>query len=87
MSPLPLVSVVMPAYKARYFEQTLDSVLAQTYPTLELVICDDNPDDAIAAIVERRRADARLPIRYHRNPSRYGELGSTVRGIALAEGE
>ncbi len=87
MSPLPLVSVVMPAYKARYFEKTLDSVLAQTYPSLELVICDDNPDGMIQAIVERRRIDARLPIRYHRNPSRYGELGSTVRGIALAEGE
>ncbi|WP_267110229.1 glycosyltransferase [Xanthomonas sacchari] len=83
----PLVSVVMPAYKLRYFEQALDSVLAQTYPALELVICDDNPTEAIAEVVERRAATAPFPIRYHRNPERYGELGSTARGIALAQGE
>ncbi|PPT90695.1 O-antigen biosynthesis protein [Xanthomonas theicola] len=77
----------MPAYKFRYFERTLDSVLGQTYPALELVICDDNPDGTIAAAVERKRVDARFPIRYQRNPSRLGELGSTIKGIGLAQGE
>jgi glycosyltransferase involved in cell wall biosynthesis len=87
MSGNALVSIVMPAYKFCYFERTLDSVLGQTYPALELVICDDNPDGEIAATVERRRATARFPIRYQRNPSRLGELGSTIKGIGLAQGE
>ncbi|UYB54404.1 glycosyltransferase [Xanthomonas sp. AM6] len=77
----------MPAYKFRYFERALDSVLGQTYAALELVICDDNPDGTIAAAVERKRAAARFPIRYQRNPSRLGELGSTIKGIGLAQGE
>ena len=34
----------MPAYKATYLEQALDSLLAQTYPALGLVIGDDNAD-------------------------------------------
>jgi O-antigen biosynthesis protein len=87
MSGNALVSIVMPAYKFRYFERALDSVLAQTYPALELLICDDNPDGTIAAVVERRRAGARFPIRYARNPSRLGELSSTLKGIGLAQGE
>lgn len=87
MSSPALVSIVMPTYKFRYFERTLDSVLGQTYPALELVICDDNADGEIAAVVERRRAQARFPIRYERNPSRLGELGSTIKGIGLARGE
>ncbi|KWV14242.1 glycosyltransferase [Xanthomonas translucens] len=87
MTPNSLVSIVMPAYKFRYFERTLDSVLGQTYPALELVICDDNPDGTIAAAVERKRASASFPIRYERNPFRHGELGSTIKGIGLAQGE
>ncbi len=87
MTSTILVSIVMPTYKPAYFTQALDSLLAQTYAALELVICDDNGDGAIAALLELRLADATFPIRYHRNPSRLGELGSTVKGIGLAQGE
>ncbi|MCC4614024.1 glycosyltransferase [Xanthomonas campestris pv. esculenti] len=77
----------MPAYKPRYFAQALDSVLAQTYPALELVICDDNGDGTIESILAPHLASAPFPIRYHRNPTRLGELGSTIKGIGLAQGE
>lgn len=87
MTSNALVSIVMPTYKPRYFAQALDSVLAQTYTALELVICDDNADGAIEAMLASRLADAPFPIRYHRNTPRLGELGSTVKGIGLAQGE
>ncbi|MFA0923740.1 glycosyltransferase family 2 protein [Xanthomonas fragariae] len=77
----------MPTYKPRYFAQALDSVLAQTYTALELVICDDNANGAIEAVLASRLADAPFPIRYHHNTSRLGELGSTIKGIGLAQGE
>ncbi|NIK00705.1 GT2 family glycosyltransferase/glycosyltransferase involved in cell wall biosynthesis [Xanthomonas arboricola] len=87
MSSPALVSIVMPTYKPRYFAQALDSVLTQTYPALELVICDDNADGAIEAALASRLADAPFPIRYHRNTPRLGELVSTIKGIGLAQGE
>lgn len=83
----PLVSIVMPAYKATYIEQALDSLLAQTYPTLELVICDDSADARISEVLDSKRAQAGFPIRHFRNEARLGELGSKVRGISLAQGK
>ncbi len=87
MTANALVSIVMPTCKPRHFAQALDSVLAQTYTALELVICDDNANGAIEAMLASRLADAPFPIRYHRNASRLGELGSTIKGIGLAQGE
>ncbi|MEG6656845.1 glycosyltransferase, partial [Pseudomonas aeruginosa] len=87
MSANVRVSIVMPTYKLEYFEDALDSVLGQTYPALELIICDDSSDERIATLVEQKRASAAFPIRYFRNETRLGELGSTAKGIRLAEGE
>ena len=41
----PLVSVVMPAYKALYLGRALESLQRQTYRHLELVVCDDCRED------------------------------------------
>ncbi|MBB3805118.1 hypothetical protein FHR53_003735 [Xanthomonas arboricola] len=41
----------MPTYKPRHFAQALNSVLTQTYPALELLICEDNANGAIEAVL------------------------------------
>ena len=49
----PLVSVVIPAYNAEAFlGETLDSVLAQTYPNLEIIVVDDGSTDATPQLLE-----------------------------------
>lgn len=83
----PLVSVVMPAYKANYLEVALESVLAQTYRPLELVVCDDCRGDEVREIVERFAKRADFDVRYYRNPKRLYEINNLARCIGLASGE
>ena len=48
----PLVSVVMPVYNGeRYLMEAVDSVLAQSYVALELIIVDDGSTDSTATIL------------------------------------
>lgn len=49
---LPLVSIVIPAFNAeRYLADAVDSVLAQDYPRLDIIVIDDGSTDATASIV------------------------------------
>jgi glycosyltransferase involved in cell wall biosynthesis len=51
---LPAVTIVTPVYNgARYLEQTLVSVLEQSYPSLEYIVVDDGSTDCTAQILQR----------------------------------
>ena len=51
-SERPLVSVIIASYNhATYIEQSIESVLAQTYPNIELLVVDDgSKDDSVQRI-------------------------------------
>ena len=49
----PLVSILMPAYNAeKYVEEAIDSIIAQTYKSWELLVCDDASSDNTFRIIE-----------------------------------
>lgn len=53
-----LVSVLIPVYNAeRFLEETLRSILAQTYRDLEVVLLDDGSNDGSMAVAERLRLE------------------------------
>ena len=68
----PLVSVGMPVYNGeRWMRRAIDSILAQTYRNLELVISDNTSIDATEKIC-RDYAERDSRVRYHRNPENVG---------------
>lgn len=48
-----MVSIVVPVYHAqRFIEETMDSVLAQTYEDWELLLVVDGSSDPTIAVIE-----------------------------------
>jgi len=82
----PLVSVVMPAYKYKYIDQALDSLFAQTYSNIEVIICDDSTDDKIHKLVSERYQDGPFKVLYSKNEKRLWGFGSVEKAVALASG-
>src|SRR5690349_21705684 len=50
----PLVSILIPSYNAaRYLAEAIESALAQTWPTKEIIVVDDGSTDESAIIARR----------------------------------
>ena len=81
----PLVSILIPSANPRYFSECLDSAIAQTYPRIEIVICDDCETDAIGLQVASRAG--RAAIRYVKNPERLRARLNYQKCLSLARGE
>ncbi|KAF1685636.1 O-antigen biosynthesis protein [Pseudoxanthomonas broegbernensis] len=77
----------MPAYKPHYLAAALESLRAQTWPNLELVVCDDCRGDRVRELVEAFAATVDFPVHYHRNPERLHESRNAARCVQLARGE
>ena len=55
---LPLISVVVPVYNVKdYLEECVESILAQTYPNIEIVLVDDGSTDGCSTICDRYAAE------------------------------
>ncbi len=50
---MALVSILIPAYKARYLREAIVSALGQTLRDVEILVGDDTPDAALASLVEK----------------------------------
>jgi len=85
MGLTPIVTVCVPVRNgARTIRRTLDSILAQNYPRLEIIVSDNASTDETAQIVHEYAA---CGVRYHLNPDvkEYGE-NNWNHILSLAEG-
>ena len=49
----PLISVIVPVYKVeKYLPKCIDSIIAQTYPNLEIILVDDGSPDSCGSICD-----------------------------------
>jgi glycosyltransferase involved in cell wall biosynthesis len=84
VSGTPKVSIGMPVYNGeRLLPETLDSILAQTFPDFELVISDNASTDATPEIC-RRYMDRDSRIRYERNATNIGIIANHNRTFRLS---
>ena len=61
-----LITVILPIYKVeKYLRACVDSVLAQTYSNLEVILVDDKSTDGSQAIYDKYASDARFKIFYN----------------------
>ncbi len=81
-----LVSIVMPSYNtAKFIEETIESVLAQSYENWELILVDDCSTDNTDEVVSRFLSDER--IRYIKNDTNSGAAVSRNRALREARGK
>jgi glycosyltransferase involved in cell wall biosynthesis len=79
---MPLISVLIPCYNAvRWIGNTLESVVLQEVPDLEVIVIDDGSDDGSADFVERNFSQVRVF-----RTSNEGASAARNRGLAESSG-
>ena len=78
-----LISIIIPTYnRANVLEQTLNSVLKQTYTNWECIVVDDGSTDATDKLLaEYCRQDSRFQC--HKRPKERPKGGNTCRNLAF----
>ncbi|MCS7019352.1 MAG: glycosyltransferase family A protein [Cytophagales bacterium] len=84
---MPLVSIIMPAYRAvPFLDEAIGSILSQTFTDWELIIADDHSQDHTATVAQSWvLKDSR--IRLLQNTTRMGAAYTRNRAVAASEGE
>ena len=79
----PLISCIVPVYNGeRYVKEALDSILAQTYRLLEIIVVDDGSTDRTVELL----ANYGEQIRYLEQPH-VGPAAARNLGVGTAQGE
>ena len=78
-----LVSVIIPAYNAEQFiEQTIQSVLGQTHPCLEIIVVDDGSTDRTQEVLKKFDGKVHCLLQQNKGPS-----AARNAGIQAAQGD
>lgn len=86
VSTVPLVSVIVPVYKVEpYLPECVESILAQTYGNLEVILVDDGSPDGCPALCDACAArDARVRVIHKSNG---GLSDARNAGLDVARGD
>ena len=86
MQPQPLVTVVIPSFNhAAYIGAAVESVLAQTYPNIELIIVDDGSSDDSHDVISKYEEHPKITVRL--NSENAGQSAVINQALAIAKGE
>lgn len=80
-------SFVLPAYKATYLQQAMQSILSQTYSDFELIVVDDCSPEDIEGIVSGFKDERIYYFRNEKNIGGHDLVGQWNKCLSYAEGE
>lgn len=84
----PLVSIVAACFNhAAFLEETLDSIAAQDYSHIELIITDDGSKDNSVELIEQWMATATIPTTLIANEQNLGICKTFNKGLAVSKGK
>ena len=85
MEDKALVSVIIPAYNAQqYITRTVNSVLAQTYENMQIIVVDDGSTDDTPGICDRYAGKHENITAVHRENG--GPSAARNAGLKIAKG-
>ena len=81
-----LISIIVPIYKVeKYLEKCIESILAQTYKNIELILVDDGSPDNCPSICDRyAKKDSRVIVIHKQNG---GLSDARNMGLNIAKGD
>jgi glycosyltransferase involved in cell wall biosynthesis len=80
------ISIAMATYNGgKYLRHQLDSILSQSIPPFEVIVCDDHSTDNTLDIL--REYSGQYPLKYFVNETRLGVIENFKRAILLCQGE
>lgn len=80
------VTVIIPVYKAeKYIERCIESITAQTYENLEIILIDDDsPDNCPKICDDWAKRDSRVKVLHIENK---GAANARNQGLKIATGD
>ena len=84
-TPTKIVSIIVPIYNTeKYLKTCLDSIKAQTYKNLEIILVDDGSTDNSGKIADEYSKDSRFKVIHQKNA---GQSSARNTGIKNATGD
>ena len=82
------ISVALCTYNgAKYLPEQLESILSQSVPVDEMVVCDDGSQDETLAILEKLAETAPFPVRIYSNETNLGSTKNFEKCLSLCRGD
>jgi len=83
----PKISIVIPSFnKVKYISKTIDSILSQNYPSLEIIVMDGNSTDGTLEIIKKYVNKYPNIIKYQSKKDK-GQWEAINKGFRIAKGK
>lgn len=83
-----MTSVALCTYNGeKYIEEQISSILSQSVPVNEIVVCDDGSTDSTLTIIEKFLLQTKTNIRVYRNEKQLGVCANFQKAVDLCAGD